>query len=238
MRIPANALHWYVGWPFLFAIVVRGILVRKSSKNTTNQLLLVATTLFLTSTTFSGFTGIFTLDPHILSLGSTLGGVLEAIALIVVWVMVAHMYFPRNIALRLLLISASVLVATACIYISITENMAQLSTLTLNDGVWYLDYPFSTTYQAIIGILYSSFIFVAAKFWRQSSSATTSAQSWRLKGFAIGLFLIGTNFIVLPFIDTPRPLAAPQSILIGAGVMIMGSFLLGSLIFHHAKAHN
>ena len=230
MRIPLNGLQWFIGWPFVLAIVVRGFLVRNSSQNTLNKLFLIASLLFLLSLTFMGFTSFITADPRILSIGTTLGGITEAIALLVVWIMVAHMYFPRTRALRLILTGIMAIVALACIYSAVTENLARPTTLTIVDGAWFLDYPFSTTYQILAGILYSSFIFVAAKFWRQSLAATTRAQTWRLRGFALGMFLIGAIFVVLPFLNSPRPLMESQMIVIALGMMVMGSFLLGSLI--------
>ena len=230
MRIPVNVIHWYIGSPFLLAIVIRSLMVRKKSQNTLNTLLLIATTLFLVTMTSMGFTSLFTADSQILTIGTMIGGVSEAIALFVIWIMVAHMYFPLSKTLRAALITIIAFVALGCSYVSITENIIQPTTLSVVDGSLRLIYPFSSTYQILIAILYLSFFFVATKFWRQSRDAATSAQSLRLKGLALGLFLIGSIFVALPFLDSSRPIATTESIIIAMGLVVMGSFLLGSFI--------
>ncbi len=229
MRLPLNAIHWYIGWPFFLVVALRSFAVRDTSGNSLNRLFGLSAITWLACFTVYALPPLLTTDSNVLTISTIVGDALQFIALFILWVAVARVYLPRLRWARILVVIADAMVVLVGIAITAQVNLANPVTLTYVNGAWSINYVVSMGYQVVSAIQYASLLFLAARFWSQSLQLTNRAQKIRLRAFAIGFLAIGGIYVSRPFFGSGT-IDMSTSVLV-AFSMIMTGLFIGATIY-------
>lgn len=228
MRLPLNAIHWYIGFPFLIIVAVRSFMVRSTSPNALNKLFGLSAVTFMLSFMAYGLPPLLTDSSDILTVMTIVGDAFQFIALFWLWVAVARIYFPGKTNLQRVIISLDLVVVLIGMVFSIRENLAQPATITFVDGAWQINYAFSFGYQLATAVQYLSLLLLAARFWAQSQTAKLTSQKIRLRSFAALFLIIGGVFVLRPFLDI-NVAQNSLSYIMAAALSIVGIFIAATI---------
>lgn len=228
MRLPLNAIHWYIGWPFLIIVAVRSFMVRGNSLNTLNTLFGLSAVTFMLSFTAYGLAPLLTESSSVLTYATIVGDAFQFVALFWLWIAVARIYFPGRVTLHRVFIGLDFIIVLVGIAFSIKENLAQPVTMSYIDGAWQINYAFSFGYQVATAIQYVSLLLLAARFWAQSRTAKLTSQKIRLRSFAALFLIIGGVFVLRPFfnIDVAQN---SLSYVMAAALLMVGIFITATI---------
>ncbi len=224
LRIPLNAIHYYIALPFFLYLAPHGLIQGRKTGNKISLYLGAAGTFFIFALLAYGGPVLFTSDPTILTWGTIIGDFFQSITLFINWLLVARLYFPGSLYARSAVIATGFFFASAAISASILTNIASPTTLISVNGSWMLQYGTSLAYQITNSLLFLSIILTSIRFIIQANSLKPGIQKIRLRTFS-GLFLIiGILFVFGPLLSPESTSSTNVYIMaaIFAGLAVLG----------------
>lgn len=205
MEVPLNSLHYYLGFPILLGLGIDSIRRYHKNRNTTSLYIGMACTLAGIALAAFGLPVLFTHNPKELSLGTMIGDISMAIAMMYLWFICIRAFLGSR---KNLVLTANITAIVLMVLVSFGSIMANLfepygTQITHNpEGGISLTYTEHMDFVILSGINSISLLLIALFFWRQGSAAPTKGQSIRIRSIAVGFILAIGPFITASFLPS------------------------------------
>lgn len=202
MSIPTNVIQWYVGFPILLFISIRGWLSGRKAPNTVTSYLTICSTIFTIAVMVYGIPPLVTSNPAVLSWGVFMGDTLQYVGLFVIWQLVVHTFVPKHSSWRYVLQFLILALTIVCIGNTMYDNLslpyvAQLIH-TAKGTTFHISY--SKRFSLLTALDYIALMLLGVYYWQQSRLAKTSAQKWKLIAFSSCFIIFSARLLLLPFL--------------------------------------
>ncbi len=228
MRLPLNAIHWYVALPLLAFVAYKSFQSQKSGPNLLNTFFGLSAITFFFSLVFYGITPLVVPETSILLTYATIiGDALQFLALFWIWLAVARIYFPDRKGVMYVVAALDAIVICIGMWFSVQENLANPVIMQYVNGAWQIEFAFSRGYQLVTAVQYLSLPLIAARFLAQGWGTQDVAKKIRLFVLAILFLIVGGLYVLRPIFDFSANLNSTSYVLAAA-------FLLGVVFLFSA----
>jgi len=204
MNLPSNGIHWYLGFPLMVFISIRGLYLYSKGKSTLDLYFGLVGVFFSLCFLSYGLPPLITDNSTVLTYSTILADTLQFVALFFVWLAAFRLVLPKNNSLGIIFIILDLLLITLGIYFSVTDNLSFPVTLTQTaNSLPTINYQASIGYQLVTAIQYLGLILVSIAFFRRLPAIKSKGQKIRLASIAVVLLLIGCLYALQPLLSKP-----------------------------------
>ena len=235
MHLPINTIHWYIGFPIVLFIGIRGILEYRKDGSKLNKYLGLTGLFYSLCFLAYGVPAAISENSRLLSASTIVGDVLQFIALFFMWLAVVRVYAAKKPFLRGVILTLVTLLFIISVYLSVATVSSSPVTITqLPSGYWNINFPFSGLYSLVTALQYFSFILLSAYFVSQARFSNDKLKKARIYAVSALLFLVGALYVVTPFLSSPNNFEW-KTVFLAISLLAVGIFIAATLLFKPKK---